>query len=575
MRTIAHITVMAICISLACSATASDCPPALTWAGEANGSMYGWDVMPVGDMNGDGLEELCVAAPGYTSDSTGRVYVYSGSDYSVLLQIDGEAVDDMFGASVAGADLNGDGLADLLVAAPENNGNGTVYIFYGDSLLAPAALPATDADAMIEGLRHGGMFGYEIAVLSDIDADDCSDVAISEPDWIRANLSSLYPDAEGYVHVYSGLTLDPLYVLSGDRNKDAFGMMVREVGDVNDDGAPDLMVGATHIINEQQHAVGRAHLYTAADGTLLRVYMGEVLGDAFGYGIAGPGDLNHDGYDDIILGAHHINTLGYQTGEAYIFYGEPISGPDSVYASSADMTYVGVDSAYNFGGDIEALGDINADGFDDYAIAAFHWVLDGSGIVYLYSGLNGSLIAEIGDTLTRGGFGYHFNLTWDIDGDGIRDMAVGSPTHPPNGILVGPGEVKFFAIGDLDNDLVLAGADNCTDIANPGQQNSDGDLWGDACDNCAAVSNPDQGITIGMTGDVNTNGSLTSADIIYMVGYVFKGSNPPLPCAASGDVNCNGSVTSADIIYLVAHVFKGGPAPCNVCQVAGLGWSCP
>lgn len=78
-----------------------------------------------------------------------------------------------------------------------------------------------------------------------------------------------------------------------------------------------------------------------------------------------------------------------------------------------------------------------------------------------------------------------------------------------------------------------------------------------------------------MTGDVNSNGSITSADIIYLVGYVFKGSAAPLPCQAAGDVNCNGSVTSADIIYLVGYVFKGSAPPCDVCTIIPGVWSCP
>jgi hypothetical protein len=80
--------------------------------------------------------------------------------------------------------------------------------------------------------------------------------------------------------------------------------------------------------------------------------------------------------------------------------------------------------------------------------------------------------------------------------------------------------------------------------------------------------NPDCGCPIVLTGDVNNNGSITSADIIYLVGYVFKGGPAPLPCIAAADVNCNGSVTSADIIYLVGYVFKGGPAPCDACTSA-------
>ena len=71
---------------------------------------------------------------------------------------------------------------------------------------------------------------------------------------------------------------------------------------------------------------------------------------------------------------------------------------------------------------------------------------------------------------------------------------------------------------------------------------------------------------IQLDGDVNISGRVTSADIIYLVGFVFKGGPPPNPCRANGDVNCSGSVTSADIIYLVGYVFKGGAAPCDICN---------
>lgn len=70
---------------------------------------------------------------------------------------------------------------------------------------------------------------------------------------------------------------------------------------------------------------------------------------------------------------------------------------------------------------------------------------------------------------------------------------------------------------------------------------------------------------IAITGDINVNGSVTSADIILEVNYCFKGGPPPLPCVAAGDVNCSGTITSADIIFMVNFVFKGGPAPCDGC----------
>jgi hypothetical protein len=78
-----------------------------------------------------------------------------------------------------------------------------------------------------------------------------------------------------------------------------------------------------------------------------------------------------------------------------------------------------------------------------------------------------------------------------------------------------------------------------------------------------------------MTGDANENGSITSADIIHMVNFVFKGGTPPGPCEAAGDVNCSGTCTSADIISMVNFVFKGGTPPCDACTTDPANWHCP
>jgi hypothetical protein len=129
---------------------------------------------------------------------------------------------------------------------------------------------------------------------------------------------------------------------------------------------------------------------------------------------------------------------------------------------------------------------------------------------------------------------------------------------------------------DTDGDGVPDISDNCPFVPNPGQSDVDTDGFGDVCDNCPRVSNPNQAITISMPGDVNNNGAITSADIIYLVNYVFKGGFAPVPCPAVGDVNCDGAITSADIIFLVNFVFKSGLPPCDPCASAPPGaWSCP
>jgi hypothetical protein len=121
---------------------------------------------------------------------------------------------------------------------------------------------------------------------------------------------------------------------------------------------------------------------------------------------------------------------------------------------------------------------------------------------------------------------------------------------------------------DTDQDGVANETDNCPGSFNPAQEDQDFNGAGDSCEcNVRIVDN---------TGDVNLSGTITSADIIALVNYVFKSGPSPLPCSASGDVNCTGGITSADIISLVNYVFKSQTPPCDVCDlIASEVWTCP
>lgn len=178
-----------------------------------------------------------------------------------------------------------------------------------------------------------------------------------------------------------------------------------------------------------------------------------------------------------------------------------------------------------------------------------------------------------------------FTLATRINGnqlladDEFRDASVSSLSGASGNVLTVP-------ISDVDEDGINDSLDNCLCTFNPMQTNSDLDVFGDACDNCPTVTNPLQedmdgdGIgdscacAIEITGDVNLSGTLTAADIIVMVNYVFKSGPSPLPCEAAADVNCSGVVTASDIIHLVVHVFKSGPAPCDACILVPSVYSC-
>ena len=149
--------------------------------------------------------------------------------------------------------------------------------------------------------------------------------------------------------------------------------------------------------------------------------------------------------------------------------------------------------------------------------------------------------------------------------------------------------IAWITEDDQDQDGIPDTLDNCMVAFNPDQEDGDSDLVGDSCDNCPEHPNPLQEDSdsdgtgdscacaqwVPITGDVDTTGAIQSADIIYMVKYVFQGGAAPMPCECVGDVDCNAVCNSADIIYMVTHVFKGGPAPCDVCTIVPGQWQCP
>ena len=211
-------------------------------------------------------------------------------------------------------------------------------------------------------------------------------------------------------------------------------------------------------------------------------------------------------------------------------------------------------------------------GFDMRADAM---ALDDSGSVYIIGVSDSTSVPRFAYTVKYSTNGVE---RWVMDypltiGCCWTDIAVNSSFDVH---VVGGGfALAKYSQADQDADGAIDLYDNCLTTPNPGQANNDADSLGDSCDNCRTVTNDDQAITIEATGDVNLDGVVTSADIIYLVTFIFKGGFAPSPCEGAGDVNCTGGVTSADIIYLVGYVFKGEAPPCEICEAEGLGWSCP
>jgi FG-GAP repeat/K319L-like, PKD domain/PKD domain len=316
-------------------------------SGQAQGDAFGRALAAAGDVDGDGLPDLVVGAPGADTGGTnaGRIRVLRGSDGLVLRTIDGGAGFDAFGSAVAGAgDVDGDGLADVIAGAPGANGNtgyAKVYSGLGGALLYTFA-----------GAAAGDRMGAAVAGVGDLDGDGHADVAVGAPG------SSAGAPGGGRVVVYSGADGAPLLELRGTDPYAALGSAVSKAGDVDGDGLPDLVVGAPAFSGVAANA-GRADLY-GGDGALLRQWFGSVAQDQFGFSVAGAGDFDADGVPDVVVGIVGSDTGGQSAGEARV-----LSGADGhVLATIHGASYDGL------GRSVAGTGDLDGDGFADVAAGA-------------------------------------------------------------------------------------------------------------------------------------------------------------------------------------------------------------
>ncbi len=336
-----------------------------TFTGEAAGDAFGVSVSGAGDVNNDGFDDLIVGAPlnAFAGLDAGRAYVYSGQDGSLLYTFTGEAAEDYLGSSVSSCgDVNNDGFDDFLIGSSRWE-NGRAYVYSGQSGTLIYTLISQESE---------DLFGRNVAGAGDVNNDGIDDFIIG------ANLDSNGGFRAGRAYIYSGLNGNLLYTFTGEAAGDQFGFSVSEAGDVNNDSFDDLIVAA--IFNDASGTnSGRVYVYSGIDGQLLHIFTGYARGDLLGWSVSGAGDMNKDGFDDIIVGAPGQDAFGHRTGQAYVYSGQ--SG-DLLY------TYTGEEAEDAFGVSVSNGGDMNDDGINDLIVGAHTRSRGGSqpGWVYVFYG---------------------------------------------------------------------------------------------------------------------------------------------------------------------------------------------
>ncbi len=462
-----------------------------------------------------------------------------------------------YGTTIAGVgDQNGDGRADLLVGAQEANLGHTVagavflYSFFEFRLVSPrggenwvAGRTATvrwqgrapaDIALSVDGgatyttlaSRIGGHYDNTVTIAVPSTPTTSARVRVSE--WGQEPAHSHSAISQSVFRIATPtlptpVTTRSLRTLNGVAAGDNFGRAAAAVGDVNGDGAPDYAIGAQGNDAGGLDA-GRVYVFfggAAADGIADWTLTGAAVGDGFGTALAGAGDVNADGYADLIVGAMANDAGGASAGRAYVFFGG--AAPDAV----ADWTLTGLAAGDLFGVSVAGAGDVNGDGFGDVIVGASDNDSGGSNAgraTVFFGGLAPNTVADISIVGTAAGeqLGYAVGAAGDVNGDGFGDVVAGAPMAAG-----GAGRAQVYFGGqapDAVADLVVHGDYGAANLGTA--CGSAGDVNGDG------VSD----LFVGASGNFNEDGTEFGRALVFFGGAsVDTLADWTLTAAVTGD----------------------------------------